>query len=54
MKLGDLINALQYIWFEGIDRDVVVVVDGNVYHDIEIKHSTEDVVPVRIEVHNKS
>lgn len=52
MKLGELINFLSYTMMENGDMDVVGIVDGKIFKDIEINCPDKD-SPMYIELYTE-
>lgn len=52
MKLGDLINILTYSLMHNGDMDVVGIVNGNIYNEIEINCPDSD-SPMYIELYKE-
>lgn len=50
MKLGELINILEYAWMNNGDMDVVGIVDGEIYNEIEINCPDDD-SPMYVELY---
>lgn len=52
MKLGELINILEYSLMLNGDMDVVGIVNGNIYNEIEINCPDSD-SPMYIELYKE-
>ena len=52
MKLGELINLLSYTMIQNGDMDVVGIVDGKIFKDIEINCLDKD-SPMYIELYTE-
>ena len=50
MKLGELINILENAWMHNGDMDVVGIVDGEIYDEIEI-NCPDDESPMYVELY---